>query len=139
MFFFLAKKYLMQMKEVKELQDELEQYNIEDSEVPKTEIVIQLKSKAIINTSKILYIKSDGHYAEIFLEDKEKPEIERSSLSNLAEQLPSKDFIRIHKSYIVNIHKIKIINSTQLMVSNGEWIKLSRTYKQELKNILHKE
>lgn len=139
MFFFLAKKYLMQMKEVKELQDELEQYNIEDSEVPKTEIVIQLKSKAIINTSKILYIKSDGHYAEIFLEDKEKPEIERSSLSSLAEQLPSKDFIRIHKSYIVNIHKIKIINSTQLMVSNGEWIKLSRTYKQELKNILHKE
>lgn len=100
---------------------------------------ITLKSKALINSKDILYIKSDGHYVEYYLESQNNPEIDRNSLNKIIEILPSNTFIRIHKSYIVNIHRIKIINSTKVMLDNGVWINLSRTYKQQLKDILHKE
>ncbi|GGH36048.1 hypothetical protein IA57_06875 [Mangrovimonas yunxiaonensis] len=136
---FLLKKHKTQKIEVEKLQDELEAYNKKaEKKVIPTPLKFLLKSKATIDIASILYIKSDGHYVEIYMQDKDNPEIERISLSKMLTQLPEQDFIRIHKSYIVNIHKIKIINSTQVMLENGEWLNLSRTYKQDLKNLLHK-
>lgn len=95
-----------------------------------------LKNGNVLNSNDILYIKSDGHYVEIFTE-KIRPIIERNTLKGLLKVLPIFNFVRTHKSYIVNLHKIKIINSKELMLQNGEWIKLSRIYKQQLKEILH--
>ncbi|NHN24843.1 tetratricopeptide repeat protein [Flavobacterium jejuense] len=140
--FFLFKRYKSQKTEVIALQKQLDSFNDNFSKTQEEAIppsaILKLKSKAVLNTTEILYIKSDGHYAEISLEGREKPEIERASLTSLLELLPKQDFVRIHKSYVVNIHKIKIINSTEVMLENGEWIKLSRTYKQLLKDLLNK-
>lgn len=115
---------------------------IRDSKLDKNikeEKVIVLKSKANINSSKILYVKSDGHYVEYYLDGRNKPEIDRNSLIEVEKTLPTQSFIRIHKSYIVNINRIKIINSNMVMLDTGEWINLSRVYKQSLKDILKKE
>jgi DNA-binding LytR/AlgR family response regulator len=101
--------------------------------------IIYLKSKATINTSKILYIKSDGHYVEYYLDDRKKPEIDRNTMIEVEKNLPTQSFLRIHKSYIVNINRVKIINSSKVMLDTGEWINLSRVYKQSLKDILNKE
>jgi tetratricopeptide (TPR) repeat protein len=101
--------------------------------------IIYLKSKATINTSKILYIKSDGHYVEYYLDDRKKPEIDRNTMIDVEKNLPTQSFLRIHKSYIVNINRVKIINSSKVMLDTGEWINLSRVYKQSLKDILNKE
>lgn len=101
--------------------------------------IINLKSKAVLNSSEILYIKSDGHYLEYYLENKSNPEIDRNSLKEAIKSLSKNSFVQIHKSFIVNIYRIKIINSTKVMLDNGVWINLSRTYKQQLKDILHKE
>lgn len=101
--------------------------------------LISLKSKAVLNSNEILYVKSDGHYVEYFTDNKTNPEIDRNSLNEVLKILPSSSFIRIHKSFIVNVYRIKIINSTKVMLDNGVWINLSRTYKQKLKDILHKE
>lgn len=140
--FLLFKRYKTQKSEVVQLQNQLDSFNEKFSktqkEVNPSSAILKLKSNAILNTTEILYIKSDGHYAEISIEGREKPEIERTSLSSLLELLPKQDFVRIHKSYVVNIHKIKIINSTEVMLENGEWIRLSRTYKQLLKDLLNK-
>ncbi len=136
------KRYKNQKSEVEQLQNQLDSFNDKFSKTQEetnlSSAILKLKSKAVLNTAEILYIKSDGHYAEISIEGREKPEIERTSLTSLLELLPKQDFVRIHKSYVVNIHKIKIINSTEVMLENGEWIKLSRTYKQELKELLKK-
>ena len=136
--FYLYKRFKNQKREVGQIQEKLNSYNKNSvAEEVNKELTLQLKSKAVLRIKSVLYIKSDGHYLEIFCENEEKPEIERSSLITFLERLPKQDFIRIHKSFIVNIHKIKIINSTQVMLENGEWIKLSRTYKQELKDMLN--
>jgi hypothetical protein len=103
----------------------------------KSNPTILLKSKAILKIEDIQYIKSDGHYVEYFIDHKDKPEIDRNSLTAVLNILPNASFIRIHKSYIVNIYRIKIVNSTKVMLVNGVWINLSRTYKQQLKDVLH--
>lgn len=100
--------------------------------------VIQLKSKASIKSSQILYIKSDGHYVEYHLDTQKNPEVDRNTMIEVEKQLPPQAFVRIHKSYIVNINRIKIINSNKVMLDTGEWINLSRVYKQALKDILNK-
>lgn len=101
--------------------------------------LLLLKNKTVIKFNSILYIKSDAHYVEIFIEDKQRPIIERSSLSSFLKKLPETHFLRIHKSYIVNLNKVKTINATQLMLYNGVWLTISRTYKPLLQSILLKK
>ncbi len=143
--FYILKKVLQKNKdlieEFKILQQELDVLKQEKPAIDQEaeSKIVNLKSKAVLNSSEILYVKSDGHYVEYFLENKTKPEIDRNSLNEVLKLLPTNSFVRIHKSFIVNIYCIKIINSTKVMLDNGVWINLSRTYKQQLKDILHKE
>lgn len=122
--------------EINELQKQLYAYD-NNNTVTIEKRTIHLKSKAVIDTSTIQYIKSEGHYIELFIAGKKKPEVDRNSLISILKELPANHFVRIHKSYIVNISYIKIINSTKLMLMDGTWINLSRTFKQNLKDILN--
>ncbi len=132
------KAYLQELEaEVIQLQEKLDALKNKKQDMVLVNELIHLKSKAILNSADILYVKSDGHYVEYHLDTKEKPEIDRNSLTEVLQQLPSSSFVRTHKSYIVNIYRIKIINSTKLMLDNGIWLNLSRTYKQQLKDRLH--
>lgn len=57
------------------------------------------------------------------------------SLANLKGRL-SFDFLRCHRSYLVNVNKIKTVSFTEmiLVMENGAKIDVSRTYKQALKS-----
>ncbi|WP_088324572.1 7TM diverse intracellular signaling domain-containing protein [Polaribacter tangerinus] len=124
-------------EEFNSLQVKINSYNKQKA-TNTNEVLIHLKSKAIINSKEIVFIKADGHYVEYYLEDKKKPEIDRNSLTKLVDTLPEGNFVRVHKSYIVNVFKIKIVNSTKIMLHNGTIINLSRAYKENLKKIISK-
>lgn len=135
--FYFFRKNKISQKEVSLLQEQLDL--VKENKVIKPVKLIHLKSKAVIDTNNLLYIKSDGHYLEFYCNGKSKPEIDRNKMTTILETLPSNQFVRTHKSFIVNINYIKIINSTKLMLTDGKWINLSRTYKQQLRDMLHKE
>ncbi len=65
----------------------------------------------LIEVDDIRYIKGAGVYSELFLID-ERKELHHLNLEKVNRQLPS-NFIRIHKSYIVNMY------FTQKIVSHG--------------------
>lgn len=94
---------------------------------------IEVPSGKLLKLEDIVYLKSDAHYIEIYLENEKTPLLERISLTKLLQLLPKDGFIQTQKSYAVNIHKIKIINTTQIMMISGIWVKLSPKYKAELK------
>ncbi len=122
-------------KELVSLREELDNYN----NTPNTEnapSLLHLKSKAVINTKELIYIKSDSHYLEFYIQGNTKPEIDRNTLKEMTERLASEGFAQIHKSYLVNLDYIRIINSTKLMLEDGTWLPLSRTYKPKLKETL---
>lgn len=52
------------------------------------------------------------------------------NMKNMEERLPKKNFIRVHKSYIIAIHKIKAIEGSLIILHNIKAeILLSETYK----------
>ena len=131
--FLLVKRNSDSKKELEVLRKELKAYSNDDANPAS---LLHLKSKAVIKTDKLQYIKSDGHYLEFFSEGNPKPEIDRDTLKNCIEQLQPKGFAQIHKSYVVNLKFIRIINSTKIMLEDGTWLPLSRTCKPKLKEIL---
>ncbi|MAZ73335.1 MAG: hypothetical protein CMC70_09325 [Flavobacteriaceae bacterium] len=136
--FFVIVFWLRNKKSKKELQslrEELKNYN-ETIVAENAPTLLHLKSKAVINTKELLYIKSDGHYLEFYTQENTKPEIDRNTLKEMTERLASEGFAQIHKSYLVNLDYIRIINSTKLMLEDGTWLPLSRTYKPKLKETL---
>lgn len=75
----------------------------------------------------IQFIKADNVYLEINTE--EKKYLVRSALKDYIEKLPSHQFYRAHKSYIVNLDHIQAINSKDIMI-NGELIPISKEFKE---------
>ena len=90
---------------------------------------IVLKDKAKVYVSSLMYIKSEDHYLNIFLNEG-KNHFVRGKLNQIKEELPP-NFIQCHRSYIVNSNFIKQINSTTITLINNERIPLSRSYKKK--------
>ncbi len=56
----------------------------------------------------------------------------RGNLNDVADQLKEHDFVRIHKSYIVNMAEITSIDKKQVTVSTGDELPLSRSNRNEI-------
>ncbi len=83
----------------------------------------------------ILYVEGLSNYVKIFTTG--KTIISYQKISYLQEALPSNDFIRTHRSYIVAIDKIKSYNNTSLDVGSQE-IPLGGNYKEAVLARLNK-
>lgn len=95
---------------------------------------ITLKSKAVLQLDDIQYISSDAAYCEFYLVNREHPEIDRRSLSSLEEELPE-NFVRIHRSTIVNLNYAKQVKATAVVLDSGQSLVVSRTYKDQLREV----
>jgi two-component system response regulator LytT len=69
-----------------------------------------------IALNEILYIEGLKDYVKIYLQDKEKPLLSLTSLKALEEKLPSKRFMRVHRSFIVSLNKINSITRNALQI-----------------------
>lgn len=87
-------------------------------------IVFKNKTKIILDD--LYYIRSDDHYLELITNSKK--ETIRGSLKQFEDQLPS-NFLRCHKSYIVNANYIKSKNAKEIIMKNNDAIPISRKYK----------
>lgn len=84
----------------------------------------------------ILWIKAAKDYAEIFLIGKRL--LVHSTMKNLEAQLPPKDFLRVHRSYIVRIDQIESMKGKSSLIIQEEKIPVGETYKNSLAPILEK-
>jgi len=76
----------------------------------------------------ILYIKGMKDYVMIFAVDSKKL-MTAMNLGTITKQLPSKIFVRVSKSHLININFIDAVE-TDLIQLAGEEIPLGRTYKE---------
>ena len=82
-----------------------------------------------INFSEILFIESLNDNIKIHLTD--SCITTRETISNIVTKLPNKDFIRVHRSFIVAINKIETYSSETIILNNTQ-IPVSRSYKKEV-------
>ncbi|WP_299523650.1 LytTR family DNA-binding domain-containing protein [uncultured Lutibacter sp.] len=82
-----------------------------------------------INFYEINYIESFSDYLKIHLND--KIIITRETITNIEAKLPKRDFIRIHRSFIVSISKIESFTN-EFIEMNKKAIPISRSYKKDV-------
>ncbi|SHG99566.1 LytR/AlgR family response regulator transcription factor [Flagellimonas flava] len=83
----------------------------------------------------ILHIDSDSDYTEVVT--KEKKYLSHEPLRHWLENLPEKQFIRVHKSHIVNTEKIEKLVGNQIHLLGGIRIPIGRAFKEHfIKNVL---
>ncbi|HTI90742.1 MAG TPA: LytTR family DNA-binding domain-containing protein [Puia sp.] len=86
-----------------------------------------------VRVSEILYLEKNGNYITVRLKDGNI--LIRENMGDIFDLLPTADFIRVHKSYVVGIRHISMIEVHQLIV-NGEKIPIGSTYRDSLRNRL---
>jgi len=97
------------------------------------EIIIKNKGKEVpVFIDDILYFKSDGNYVDIITS--EKNHLYRISMNELEKTLDNEQFLRVHRSIILNKYYIKNCtytgnNEYVFLLKNGEKITSSRSYK----------
>lgn len=79
----------------------------------------------------IKYIEGLKDYLKIHLKSSSKPIITRMTMKAIEEQLPTSQFIRIHKSYIVSISFITAIRKNSVFIEQLE-LPVSETYQDAL-------
>ncbi|HEX8633075.1 MAG TPA: LytTR family DNA-binding domain-containing protein [Pyrinomonadaceae bacterium] len=90
-------------------------------------------------TSEIDWIEAEGNYVNVHTA--QKSHLLRESISNLEAQLDPREFIRIHRSTIVNLRRIKELQpwshgEYHVILHDGTELTLSRNYRDNLQNVL---
>lgn len=86
----------------------------------------------------IIYLKVDHRMINIKCCNMEKF-VFYESLKNMEERIKEKNFMRIHRAYIVNLRYVNYICKNELFLTNHDSIPISREYKQQLIERLVKE
>ena len=79
--------------------------------------------------SSIKYIESMSEYVRIFVDDNPKPIVSLLSMKKIEESLPAGDFMRIHRSYIINLNKVKEVSKMRLVYDGGVYVPIGEMYK----------
>ncbi|WP_400079276.1 LytR/AlgR family response regulator transcription factor [Winogradskyella sp. R77965] len=86
-----------------------------------------------VDFNSILYIESYSDYIKIHLKD--NTIVTRETISAMEAKLPKRNFIRIHRSYIIALSKIQSFNSEGITL-NRRTLPFSRSYKKEVLKLL---
>lgn len=82
--------------------------------------------------SQIIYVEGMAEYIRIHLANQPKPVLVLLSMKKIEERLPTTDFMRIHKSYIINLHHIVEINRSRIILDTGNDIPIGDNYRNSL-------
>lgn len=121
-------------KELEVLKERDMLYNLVDNKDSKEFIFVKSKSRLIkIKTKDIYYIEALKDY--VVINTINTRYTIHSTMKDIENKMPSDDFIRVHRSYIVRLDKIAQIEQPNLiMEDNKKIIPIGGSYKDELLN-----
>ena len=88
-----------------------------------------------IELAKVLYIEGLKDYVKIYVEGVQHPILSLMSLKTLETLLPADNFIRVHRSYIVQPSKIAVIERNRIIFGK-EYVPISDNYRQTFYDFL---
>jgi len=118
-------------------QDDIQVLNsvISDKLAEESFIYIKENKKVVkIYLSDIKYIEGLSEYVQIYT-DKKKI-ITKTSMASMEEKLPSENFLRIHKSFIVSISKIEAFTANTIEIQ-GKELPIGRSFKNAVLSALN--
>ena len=86
----------------------------------------------------ILYLEGLKDYIKLHIESASKPLVFYATMKSIEERLPSENFMRIHRSYIVNLEKVTTIERYRIIFGE-ERIPISNQYKEAFDDFVKKK
>ncbi len=111
--------------------------NAQETNITKKGDTIFIKSDSRlvqVNTHKIFWIEALGNYMRVITEDGKFTIL--STMKDVASKLPSDEFVRVHRSFIVRVDKIKSIEDNYIIIDNKQ-INIGKAYKDGLNKSLN--
>lgn len=108
---------------------------------PRERLVIRSSSGRMffVNVSDIDWIQAADNYVKLFIGG--ETHMLRETMTNLARKLDPSQFLRVHRSSIVNVKRIKEIHPLlngiyEIILRNGIRISTGRIYREQIQNLL---
>ena len=107
------------------------------AEAPKLEFIFIHADYSLmkIMLEDILYIEGLKDYIKIHLRTQKFPVVCRMTMKSIEEKLPSTEFIRVHKSFIVSLSKMESIRSQKIKIGENH-IPISESYSEHFYQII---
>lgn len=90
-----------------------------------------------IKLDDILFIEGMKDYIRIYTIANDKPIMSLMNLKKIEDYLPSPEFMRTHRSYIVNMKKVKLIDRCRIVFGEN-YIPISESYKDAVQDFIDK-
>lgn len=122
----------------KDLQVQIGRIANQSTESISSKLEIRSNDKTfLVEANTIQFIQAEDNGSRIFFEDRSL--WTDVSLKSLEAKLDFPYMIRVHRSHIINISFLEWINQSHLQLSNGNSLKIGRTYKKHLLEMSKKE
>jgi DNA-binding LytR/AlgR family response regulator len=90
-----------------------------------------------IDPEKILYFEGLKDYVKIFIKGQASPIVTLMNMKSINDFLPEEQFVRIHRSYVVNIKQIDVIEKGSVKI-DGKTIPISEGHREAFHQIIAK-
>ena len=88
-----------------------------------------------VSISDIRYVEAMSEYLKVYLEGDAKPIVALLSMKKMEERLPD-NFMRIHRSYIVNLNMIQEVNKNRVIMDADTYLPIGDMYKDTFQQYL---
>ena len=85
---------------------------------------------------KILYVSGMKDYVMFYLESERKPLITHLTMKAVEDMLPTSQFMRVHRSYIVALNKIRSVDRNDCIYIGDEIIRVTEAFREGFQNFL---
>ena len=105
---------------------------------PATDDTLFLKTEyriVKIAVSDIRYVEAMSEYLKVHLINQPKPIVTLLSMKKMEERLPA-NFMRIHRSYIVNLEHIQEVNKNRIIMDSDTYLPIGDNYKEDFQQYL---
>ncbi len=82
-----------------------------------------------VNMADIRYVEAMSEYLKVYVEGDAKPIITLLSMKKMEGRLPD-NFMRIHRSYIINLDKIQEVNKNRVIMDSDTYLPIGDLYKE---------
>jgi two-component system LytT family response regulator len=121
----------------KNAQLESEESSTTEMEDDKSVLSVHADRKThLVKLANILYLESAGEYVRLHLADGTKL-VTLFRLKNMESSLQSSQFMRVHRSYIVNLSHITGYTKGRIFLSNEDYIPIGENYKEQIANYMN--
>ena len=79
-----------------------------------------------------------SEYLKVWIEGEAKPIITLLSMKKMEERLPG-NFMRVHRSYIINLDKIQEVNKNRVIMDADTYLPIGDLYKDAFQAYLNKK